>query len=82
MNGKTGELLRWAMGLALAGVVSYYTALGAIRSDLKVLEERENNHYAELMQQQNRSDTEIKRQLDRLERKLDFEVNSRWGFKP
>jgi demethoxyubiquinone hydroxylase (CLK1/Coq7/Cat5 family) len=60
MNGKTGEVLRWAIGLALAALVAHYTAVARI----SVMEEREENHYGEVM-----------RKLERIERKIDYENN-------
>lgn len=60
MNGKTGEMLRWVIGLALACIVAYYTAIGSIRSQIAVVEERELNHYGEII-----------RRLDRMESKID-----------
>lgn len=68
MNGWTGEALRWVAGLILAGVVSYYTAIGSIKARIGVIEERENNHYSEVM-----------RKLDRIERKLDDQRD--YGFR-
>jgi hypothetical protein len=60
------EVLRWVVGLGLAGVVSYYTAIGSIRSQINVVEERENNHYIEVI-----------RRLDRMETKLDRDRDDR-----
>ncbi len=59
-NGKTGEWLRWVLSMALAGIVSYFTAQGAIQSRVAVVEERELNHYGEMI-----------RRLDRIEFKID-----------
>ena len=60
LNGKTGEVLRWALGLGLAAIVAYYTAIGALQAQIAVVIEREQNHYTELL-----------RRLDRIESKLD-----------
>lgn len=60
LNGKTGELLRWVVGLVLAALVSYFTAMGTLQSQLAVVTERETNHYLELL-----------RRLDRIEIKID-----------
>lgn len=59
-NGKTGEMLRWAFGLVLAGIVAYFTSTGALQAQLAVITERENNHYSELL-----------KRLERIESKLD-----------
>ena len=39
MNSK-GDLVKFALGLALAGLVSYFTALGSVEARLSVLEDR------------------------------------------
>lgn len=59
-NGKSNAILRWLAGLVLAAIVSYFTAISAITERIAVVEERENNHYMELL-----------RRLDRIELKLD-----------
>ena len=59
LNGKIGEYLRTVLALALAGLVSYYTALGAMQAQLAVIIERERNHYDEII-----------RRLDRIENKV------------
>ena len=38
LNGKTGEVLRWAFGLLLAAVVSYFTSIGAVQTRIAVAE--------------------------------------------
>jgi hypothetical protein len=60
VNGRTGEFIRWVLIALFAGVTSYYTAIGAIQSRIAVVEERELNHYGEII-----------RRLDRLESKID-----------
>ena len=60
VNGRTGEMIRWVIALCITGIVSYYTAIGAIQSRIAVVEERELNHYGEMI-----------RRLDRIEIKLD-----------
>ena len=39
MNGRT-ELFKYLAGLALAGLVSYFTALGTLQQDVAILKER------------------------------------------
>ena len=58
-NGN-GEVARWLLGLILAAVVSYFTAMGTLQSQLAVVTERKTNHYLELI-----------RRLDRIELKVD-----------
>lgn len=60
INGRTGEYVRWMLGLALAGLVAYFTALGTLQAQLAVVVERERNHYDEII-----------RRLDRIETKVD-----------
>lgn len=60
LNGKTGEYIRWIVGMGLAGIVAYFTVLGALQSQLAVVVERERNHYDEII-----------RRLDRIENKVD-----------
>jgi mannitol-specific phosphotransferase system IIBC component len=40
LNGKTGEIVRWALGLCLAALVSYFTAIGTLQTEVAVLKER------------------------------------------
>lgn len=60
LNGRTGEVVRWAIGIVLAGIVAYFTALGAMQAQIAVVIERERNHYEEIV-----------RRLDRIEQKVD-----------
>lgn len=58
-NGKS----EWAwrmLTVALAALVAYYTALGAVQRDLAVVTEREALHFQELL-----------RRLEQIDRKLD-----------
>lgn len=38
LNGRTGDMMRWAISLALAGVVAYFTAQNAANQRLTVVE--------------------------------------------
>lgn len=38
LNGKTGEIVRWVLGLLLAAVVAYFTSMGAVQTRLAVAE--------------------------------------------
>lgn len=51
MNGRTGELLRFIAGLAVAALVAYYTAIGAIREQVVMLDTREQQHFERLLEQ-------------------------------
>ena len=48
LNGKTGEVVRWAFGMILAAVVAYFTAIGSISERVAVVETKENLHFEEL----------------------------------
>jgi hypothetical protein len=47
-NGRTGEWLRWLGGLALAALVAYYTAQGAMQKELAIIDTREQTRWIEL----------------------------------
>lgn len=67
LNGKTGEYIRYVIGLGLAGLVAYYTAIGTLRESVSVVngrvgvvEQREQGHFDEVL-----------RRLDRIERTME-----------
>ena len=60
MNGKTGELLRWAFGLVLAGVVAYFTSIGTISEEVARVHEREDNHFNEVLRRLEIMQTDIR----------------------
>jgi hypothetical protein len=45
MNGRSVEILKWLVALACAAIVSYFTSLGAIQTQVAVLEERTGKLY-------------------------------------
>ncbi len=45
LNGKTGEAVRWAIGLALAGLISYFTTVGKVA----VVEKTQELQFNEVM---------------------------------
>jgi hypothetical protein len=49
MNGKTGEFVRWMLGLALAAVVAYYTAIGAMSREIGEVKATEQSHFSEVL---------------------------------
>lgn len=59
-SGNKSEWLRFLLGMALAGGVAYFTADSAMKARISVMEEREQNHYSEVL-----------RRLDRIEIKVD-----------
>ncbi len=70
MNGKTGEVLRWAFGMVMAAVVAYFTGQIATERRFAAIESRvesraavEQQHFEEIQ----RALTRIEGQLIRLE---------------
>jgi hypothetical protein len=57
-----GGVRRWLVNMVIGALIAYFTAKGAIEVRVAVVEERENNHYAELQ----RSLERIERNLERL----------------
>lgn len=55
-NGRTGEMVRWVINLAIAAVVAWFASNGAMQAQLAVLQERENNHYQEIIKRLDRID--------------------------
>jgi hypothetical protein len=58
-NGKN-EVVWRILTIALAALVAYYTALGAVQRDIAIVTEREAAHFQEIL-----------RRLDALDRKVD-----------
>ena len=48
-NGKTGEFVRWGLGLALAAPVSYFTAQAKTDAQVAELRERQINNFSEIL---------------------------------
>lgn len=48
INGKTGELVRWLLGIVTAALISYYTALGAIENRVTAVETKQEAQFGEL----------------------------------
>ena len=55
----TENVVVWAVGVVLSSIVAYFTTINTLSQRLDVLEERENNHYSEIL-----------RRLDHIDRKL------------
>lgn len=54
LNGRTGEYLRWVLTIVVGAVVAYFSAVGAMQAQIAVLQERETNHYQELIKRLDR----------------------------
>lgn len=48
-NGKTGEYVRWVVGLIVAGTVSYATAMGAIQREIAIIKATQEHHFSEIL---------------------------------
>lgn len=55
----TENVVVWAVGVVLSSIVAYFTTINTLSQRLGVLEEREENHYDEIL-----------RRLDHIDRKL------------
>ena len=63
LNGKTGEIVRYLIGLGVAGVVAYFTAIGALQERVSRVETLEQSHFEEVQ----RSLQRIERFMERIE---------------
>lgn len=48
LNGKSGEILRWLLMLALSGMVAYYTSMNAMSQQIAVTQTTERAHFDEM----------------------------------
>lgn len=69
-NGK-GELLRWAAGMALAAIVSYYTAINTLNVRVTTIDTREQTRFEEMQRTLSRIEATLLRQEDQYQRILD-----------
>lgn len=58
-NGKLVELGKWVVGLVVTALVAYYTAVGAIEQRVTRVETREETHFAEVLRQLDRIESEL-----------------------
>lgn len=63
LNGKTGEMLRWVIGLMIAGLVYYFSGIGALQERVSKVETLEESHFQEVQ----RSLVRIERFMERIE---------------
>lgn len=59
LNGKTGEMVRWVIGLVLCGIIAYFTAQSSINARIAVVETSERQHFEEIQ----RTLVDIKQEL-------------------
>lgn len=48
-NGRTGEYIRYVVGLILAGIIAYFTTIGTLNQAVTEVREREDNHFSEVL---------------------------------
>lgn len=48
-NGRTGEMLRYAIGLVLAALVAYFTTTGAIQTEIAAIKAKQDSQFGELL---------------------------------
>jgi hypothetical protein len=60
LNGKTGEVLRWLLGLAGAALISYFTAQGAIEQRVTAVETKEGAHFEEVIRRMDLMQTDVR----------------------
>lgn len=72
LNGKTGEVLRWILGLVLAGIVAYFGAQSAIENRVaanegavQTIKATEQNHFEEIQRTLSRIEAEMIRLRDK-----------------
>lgn len=46
---SSADYLRWALGFALAGLVSYFTALNAINSQIAEIRAKQDSQFGEVL---------------------------------
>ena len=49
LNGKTGEFIRYIAGLALAGLVAYFTTIGTMNRELGEVRTKQDENFNELL---------------------------------
>lgn len=48
-NGRTGETVRFAIGLVVAAVVAYFTTVGAIQSEVASIKATQESQFSEVL---------------------------------
>lgn len=76
LNGRTGEFLRWVIGLVLAGLVAYFTAIGSIRERVGNIDTREQSHFDEVQRTLIRMDMNQEQRFNELKQYLQFIVQT------
>lgn len=66
LNGKTGEVLRWLIGMAAAALISYFTAQSAIEQRVTAVETRQSAQYEDLQRQVTDAKSDIKADIREL----------------
>lgn len=48
-NGKTGETIRFAIGLVVAALVAYYTTTSAIQIEISAIKTKQDSQFGEVI---------------------------------
>lgn len=64
-NGKTGEYVRYVMGLILAGLIAYFTTISTLNQAVTEVREREDNHFSEVLRRLDVMQQDIRELRDR-----------------
>lgn len=64
-NGRTGEYLRYVIGLALAALIAYFTTIGTLNQAVAQVREREDNHFSEVLRRLDILQQDIRELRDR-----------------
>lgn len=49
LNGATGDVLRYLVGVALAAAVAYFTTIGAIQAELSATKAQQESQFSEVL---------------------------------
>lgn len=63
-NGRTGEWIRWLGGMVVAGIVAYFTAMGAMQKQIAIIDTREQTRWEEVQRTLQRMEANYQRVLD------------------
>lgn len=66
LNGKTGEVLRWLLGMVSAALIAYFTAQSAIEQRVTAVETRQSAQYEDLQRQVTDAKSDIKADIREL----------------
>lgn len=59
-NGRTGETIRFAIGLLVAAVVAYFTTTNAIQSQIAAIKATQDSEFGEVLRRLDVMQTDIR----------------------